>query len=79
VFFQIAQRVRERSPFATTLDVTHVNGSIGYVPIASAYEEGGYEIRARAHHKGLGITPEAEGVMVRETLEALAKARRTVG
>lgn len=79
VFFQIAQRVRQRSPFAVTLDVTHVNGSIGYVPIASAYEEGGYEIRARAHHRGLGILPEAEGVMVRETLEALAKAREAVG
>ena len=79
VFYEIAQQVRERSPFATTLDVTHVSGSIGYVPIASAYEEGGYEIRARAHHRGLGITPEAEGVMVREALQALAKARHAMG
>lgn len=79
VFYEIAQQVRERSPFATTLDVTHVGGSIGYVPVASAYDEGGYEIRARAHHQGLGITPEAESVMVRETLAALAKAREAVG
>lgn len=79
VFHQISEQVREQSPFATTLPVTHVNGSIGYVPIASAYEEGGYEIRARAHHCGLGITPEAEDVLVRETLAALEKAREASG
>ncbi len=79
VFYQIAQQVREQSSFAHTLDVTHVNGSIGYVPVASAYEEGGYEIRARAHHRGLGITPPAEGVMVREPLQALERAREAVG
>ncbi|MFW5868583.1 MAG: neutral/alkaline non-lysosomal ceramidase N-terminal domain-containing protein [Armatimonadota bacterium] len=79
VFYEIGRQVRERSPFPTTLDVTHVNGSIGYVPIASAYEEGGYEISARAHHRGLGIAPEAESVMVRETLAALAKAKEAVG
>lgn len=79
VFFEIGQQVIERSPFAVTLDVTHVNGSIGYVPVASAYPDGGYEITARAHHKGLGITPEAERVMVAETLRALAKARGMVG
>ena len=75
VFHEIGEQVREGSPFPTTLPVTHVNGSIGYVPMAYAYEEGGYEINARAHHVGLGITPEAEGVMVRETLEALRKAK----
>ncbi len=79
VFCEIAQQVREQSPFVTTLDVTHVGGSIGYVPVASAYEDGGYEIRARAHHRGLGILPEAEVVMVRETLAALAKAREALG
>jgi len=79
VFYEIGEQVREDSPFATTLTVTHVNGSIGYVPMAYAYEEGGYEITARAHHMGLGITPEAEGVMVRETLQALAKARKAIG
>lgn len=79
VFFEIGQEVIERSPFPVTLDVTHVNGSIGYVPIASAYAEGGYEISARAHHCGLGITPEAERVMIAETLRGLAKARSMVG
>ena len=75
VFFEIGEQVRAGSPFATTLPITHVNGAKGYVPIASAFDEGGYEITARAHHAGLGITAEAEGVMVRETLAALEKAQ----
>ncbi len=79
VFYEIGQQVIERSPFAVTLDVTHVNGSIGYVPVASAYAEGGYEISARVHHQGLGIVPEAEKVIVAETLRALARAREMVG
>lgn len=79
IFYETGQEVRERSPFATTLDVSHVNGWHRYIPIASAYEDGGYEIRARGRHRGLGITPEAEGVVVRETLAALAKAREALG
>ena len=59
--------------------MTHVNGSIGYVPIASAYAEGGYEVTACAHHCGLGITAEAERVLVTETLQGLAKAREMIG
>jgi len=78
VFYEIAQQVQERSPFAATLDVTHVNGAIGYVPIASAYEEGGYEIRARAHHCGLGITAEAERALVTESVQALVEARNAL-
>lgn len=79
VFFEIGRQVIERSPFPVTLDVTHVNGSIGYVPIASAYAEGGYEVTACAHHCGLGITAEAERVLVTETLQGLAKAREMIG
>lgn len=79
VFFEIGRQVIERSPFPVTLDVTHVNGSIGYVPIASAYAEGGYEVTARAHHCGLGITAEAERVLVTETLQGLARAREMIG
>ncbi len=77
VFFEIGKAVQDGSPFPITLPVTHVNGSIGYVPIASAYEDGGYEITARAHHKGLGLVPEAEQVLVDESLKALKEARDT--
>lgn len=79
VFFEIGRQVVERSPFPITLDVTHVNGSVGYVPIAAAFAEGGYEVTARAYYRGLGITPEAEQVMVAETLRGLAQARAMVG
>lgn len=79
VFFEIGQQVIERSPFPISLDVTHVNGSIGYVPVASVWDDGGYEITARAYHRGLGITRGAEPVMVAEALQALAQARVMVG
>jgi hypothetical protein len=79
VFFEIGQAVREASPFPITLPVSYVNGAIGYVPIASAYEDGGYEITARAHHKGLGLVPEAEQVLVDESLKALEGAREMGG
>ncbi|MGC9319018.1 MAG: neutral/alkaline non-lysosomal ceramidase N-terminal domain-containing protein [Armatimonadota bacterium] len=79
VFYEIGREVRERSPFALTLDVTHVNGWSGYIPIASAFDEGGYEIQARVHHCGLGITPEAEAVLITESLRGLARARRAIG
>lgn len=79
VFYEIGQQVIERSPFEITLDVTHVNGSLGYVPTASAHAEGGYEITARVHYRGQGIVPKAEQVLVAETLHALAIARNMVG
>jgi neutral ceramidase len=78
VFFEIGEAVRDRSPFPVTLTVTHVNGSIGYVPIASAYEEGGYEINTRAHYKGLGITPKAEQALADESVRALEEAWQAV-
>jgi len=79
VFFEIGEAVQAGSPFPITLPVTHVNGSIGYMPIASAYEEGGYEINSRAHHKGLGITPEAERAVTEASIEALQEAWRVTG
>ncbi len=79
VFFEIGEAVQEASPFPITVTVTHVNGSIGYLPIASAYEEGGYEINARAHHKGLGVTPEAEEALTEASVEALQEAWRITG
>lgn len=78
VFYEIGREVRERSPFSLTLDVTHVNGWSGYIPIASAFAEGGYEIQARVHHRGLGITPEAEPVLITESSRGLARARQAI-
>lgn len=45
-FSEIGRAVREGSPFAMTICTCLTNGSCGYFPVASAYEEGGYEARS---------------------------------
>jgi hypothetical protein len=75
VFFEIGEAVRKRSPFSVTRPLTHVNGAYGYIPIREAFGEGGYEVTARIHHKGLGIAPGAGDALVEASVAALEKAR----
>jgi neutral ceramidase len=44
VFTQIAQHLRKESPFQQTIRVTHANGSSGYIPSDSAFDQVGYEV-----------------------------------
>ena len=74
VFFEIGEAVREGSPFRITRPLTHVNGAYGYIPIREAFADGGYEVTARIHHKGLGIAPEAGAALVEQSLAALEEA-----
>ena len=43
MFCEISNSVRERSPFPFTFFFGYTNGSLGYLPSAQAWEEGGYE------------------------------------
>lgn len=43
MFCEISNRVRARSPFPFTFFFGYTNGSLGYLPSAQAWEEGGYE------------------------------------
>lgn len=43
MFCEISNEIRERSPFPYTFYFGYTNGSLGYLPSASAWEEGGYE------------------------------------
>lgn len=45
-FSEIGRAVRRSSPFAMTVCTCLTNGSCGYFPVASAYDEGGYEARS---------------------------------
>jgi len=71
IFCEIGQAVKQASPFRHTMFVGYTNGSIGYVPVAEAYPEGGYEV---THASRVG--PGAAG-MVTDT--ALALLRRVKG
>ena len=44
IFTQTGIEIKQRSPLARACFVGYANGSIGYVPVPSAYEEGGYEV-----------------------------------
>lgn len=43
MFCEISNEIRERSPFPFTFYFGYTNGSLGYLPAASAWPEGGYE------------------------------------
>lgn len=45
-FTDIGRKVKEASPYRTTVFTCLTNGSYGYFPVASAYREGGYEARS---------------------------------
>jgi hypothetical protein len=43
VFTLISQRLRQQSPFPNTIMVTHANGSSGYIPSETGFDQIGYE------------------------------------
>ena len=43
MFCEISNEIRDRSPFPFTFYFGYTNGSLGYLPAASAWEQGGYE------------------------------------
>ena len=45
-FTDIGRAVRGSSPYKMTFCTCLTNGSCGYFPVASAYDEGGYEARS---------------------------------
>lgn len=64
-FVEISQRIVAGSPFAHTLFSGYSNGGFGYLPIGSAYDEGGHEVDASP------FSAEAAGVVVKESLRML--------
>ena len=58
--------VKRRSPLPRTCYCAYVNGAIGYVPVASAYPEGGYEVTHACQ-----VGPEAAGILTETSLALL--------
>jgi hypothetical protein len=66
IFTQIGVRVKEGSPAADTFFVSCANDSIGYIPIAEAYLDGGYEVTHASK-----VDPEAAGLLTEGCLSLL--------
>jgi neutral ceramidase len=64
-FAEIGAAIKTRSPFAATLVSGYSNGMVGYLPVASAYPDGGYEIWVTP------FAPEAAGQVVEASLDLL--------
>lgn len=66
LFNEIGVEIKEHSPFSQTLTVSYNGDWIGYIPTASAYEEGGYEVDEASR-----VAPRAAARIVGETLRLL--------
>jgi len=44
LFVEIQLAIKQASPFASTLVAAYSNGCVGYLPVAEAYPDGGYEV-----------------------------------
>jgi len=68
-FAEIGVAIKTSSPFATTLVSGYSNGMAGYLPVAEAYPEGGYEIWVTP------FAPEAANLVIAASLDLLAQLR----
>ena len=66
-FAEIGAAIKAGSPFAATMVSGYSNGMLGYMPIAEAYPEGGYEIWMTP------FAPEAAGMVVEAGVSLLAE------
>lgn len=75
-FVETGLATKTDSPAATTFFTGYSNGNIGYVPTASALEEGGYEaeLAHRYYRQPAAVTPAAERLTVEAAVTALASA-----
>ncbi len=72
-FVETGLQVKAASPFARTFFAGFANGCAGYVPVASAYRHGGYEVLQAyvGYRLPAPIAPAAEQIAVRAGVEAL--------
>jgi neutral ceramidase len=70
VFSHIGRRIKEASPFANTFISSVTNGSHGYFPTKTAFQEGGYEA------KNNPFTEELEDILVNNALELLKSLKK---
>jgi hypothetical protein len=70
-FTEINQQIVRQSPFEHTLFSGYSNGGFGYLPVRSAFEEGGYEVEISP------FSPDAAEVVVAESLSMLKELQES--
>lgn len=70
-FAEMGQEIARRSPFTHTLFSGYSNGGFGYMPVRSAYPEGGYEVETSP------FAPGAAELVVEESLRMLRELHAT--
>jgi hypothetical protein len=63
LFCEISNEIRERSPFPYTFYVGYANGWLGYLPTASAWNHGGYEVEVVCPYTPAAAKDLTEGVV----------------
>jgi len=71
IFCEIGMAVKAAGVLPQTLYVSNTNASIGYVPVADAYPEGGYEVESASR-----VGPAAAAILTRASISVLRRARR---
>lgn len=66
LFCEIGRAIKDRSPHAHTIVTTYNGDWIGYIPVASAYKEGGYEVTEASR-----VGPLAAEILTEKTVEML--------
>jgi len=74
VFAEYEKFLEEVSPFELTFPVSNANGTIGYLPTAAAFDEGGYEVDIAPRLFGaLRFRPEIETIIRHATSDLFAE------
>ena len=74
VFAEIGTRIDDAAPFRQTTVLAYTNGCHGYVPTASAYKEGGYEVDDAIRYYGtLMFAPASESQILTAAADALSE------
>ena len=71
IFCEIGMAVKQAAVLPHTLYISNTNGSIGYVPVADAYPEGGYEVESASR-----VGPGAAEIVAQTSVAVLKRARR---
>lgn len=78
-FVEIGLAVQQQSPLPRTVPLGYTNGCVGYMPTASSYEEGGYEVEQAFKFYGrlLMHSPDSESIVTNWLIRQLHRLSKT--